>query len=124
MSRLSSPLRRLPRDRTRRQADRRIVRLQDQIRAIDYLCSGTLIRRMKQCGKPTCRCARDPGSRHGPYYEWGVMRNGRLVHRMVSIEQARFLRRAIASYRRVLRVLRQWEAQSMKTAELTFRRKR
>jgi hypothetical protein len=42
----------------------------------------------------------------------------------VSIEQARFLRRAIASYRRVLRVLRQWEAQSMKAAELTFRRKR
>jgi hypothetical protein len=52
------------------------------------------------------------------------MRDGRLVHRMVSVEQARFLRRAIASYRRVLRSLRQWEAQSMKTAGLTFRRKR
>lgn len=52
------------------------------------------------------------------------MRDGRLVHRMVSVEQARLLRRAITSDQRVLRVLRQWEAQSMKTAGLTFRRHR
>ena len=56
--------------------------------------------------------------------EWGVMHDGRLVHLMVSAEQARFLRQAIASYRRVLRFLREWEGQSMKAVGLTLRRKR
>ena len=40
---------------------------------MDYLCSGTLLRRMKMCGKPGCRCSEDPDARHGPYYEWGHM---------------------------------------------------
>ena len=55
---------------------------------IEYLCSGTLHMRMKVCGKPGCRCAQDPQARHGPYYEWGHMIGGKLVHRMVTPAQA------------------------------------
>jgi hypothetical protein len=33
----------------------------------------------------TGTCATDPSARHGPYYEWGHMRGGKLVHRSASV---------------------------------------
>jgi hypothetical protein len=87
-------------------------RIRDAIRAVDYLCSGTLVRRLKLCGKAGCRCAQDPAARHGPYYEWGHMKDGKLVHRMVSPPQAALLRQAIRNYRKVRRLLRAWEAET------------
>jgi hypothetical protein len=94
------------------QAQARIARVREAIQAVDYLCSGTLLRRTKLCGKLGCRCAQDPAARHGPYYEWGHMQGGKLVHRMVSARQAALLRAAIKNYRKVRRLLRAWEAET------------
>ena len=94
------------------QARERISRIRSDLAAIDYLCSGTLLERLKSCGKPECRCAHDPAARHGPYYEWGHMQRGKLVHRQLSAEQAALLRPAIANYRKVKKLLRAWEAQT------------
>ncbi len=94
-----------------------IARIRDQIRRLEYVCSGTLLKRRKVCGKPGCLCARDPAARHGPYYEWGYMKQGMQVHRMVSQEQARLLRRAIANYRAIRRLLKAWEAQTIRIIE-------
>ena len=33
----------------------RIARIRDTLGSVDYLCSGTLLERMKLCGKPGCR---------------------------------------------------------------------
>lgn len=95
-----------------RQARERIARIRETVNAVDYLCSGTLLERMKLCGKPGCRCAQDPAARHGPYYEWGHMKGGKLVHRTVSPQQAAMLRLAIANYRKVRKLLRTWEAET------------
>ena len=95
-----------------KQATQRIARLRESVGSIDYLCTGTLIKRMKQCGKPGCRCAHDPVARHGPYYEWGHMHRGKLVHRNVTPEQAVLLRLAIKNYRKVRQLLRDWEVQT------------
>lgn len=95
----------------------RIARLRERLNAIEYLCSGTLATRMKRCGKPGCRCATDPQARHGPYYEWGHMREGRLVHRSVSAEQAAALRLAITNYRKVRALLRDWEVETERLIE-------
>lgn len=67
---------------------------------------------MKLCGRASCACARDPTARHGPYYEWGFMRGGKLVHRQVSAQQAAALREAIANYRTVKQLLRDWEIET------------
>jgi hypothetical protein len=91
------------------EARERIAKIQAILSAMDYLCSGTLVRRMMRCGKPNCRCAQDRQARHGPYYEWGHMKGGKLVHRMVSPEQAAFLRLAIANYRKAKKLMRAWE---------------
>ena len=101
-------------DARRRAALERIAQIRGRIGTVERLCSGTLLRRTKVCGKPGCRCADDPTARHGPYYEWGRMKNGRLVHRMVSPAQAALLREAIGNYRTVRRLLRTWENETMK----------
>ena len=100
-----------------RAARERIAQIRDRIRTLEPLCSGTLLRRTKLCGKPGCRCAQDPTARHGPYYEWGRMKKGRLVHRMVSPAQAALLREAIANYRTLRRLLRAWENETVKLIE-------
>lgn len=92
------------------QARERIAHIRATLGAMDYLCSGTLLRRTKVCGKPGCRCAHDPDARHGPYYEWGHMKGGKLVHRMVTAEQAEILRLAIANYRNAKKLMKAWEA--------------
>jgi hypothetical protein len=110
-----------PSGRARRQSEtarRRIKELRDEIRKVDYVCSGTLHRRTKVCGKPTCRCAVDREARHGPYYEWSRLESGRLVHRLLTEEQAELLLRAIGNYRRVQRLLRHWEDQTLRVADV------
>jgi len=101
-----------------RAARARIGRIQDKVRAMDYVCSGTLVRRWKVCGKAVCRCHQDPAARHGPYYEWGYMEGGRQVHRMVSPAQAKLLRSAIRNYRTIRGLLRAWEAESVRLIDL------
>jgi hypothetical protein len=107
-----------------RQARLHIERIRAALAEIDYLCSGTLLQRTKLCGKPTCRCAQDPAARHGPYFEWGHMRDGRLVHRQVSAEQAELLRLAIENYRRVQQLLRDWETETEQLIDAELPRSR
>ncbi len=90
----------------------RIARLRETIGTLELLCSGSLSERMMKCGKPTCGCATDPLARHGPYYEWGRMRAGKLTHRYVTPEQAKALRQAIENHRLVKKLLRAWEVDS------------
>lgn len=91
---------------------RRIEEIRREIASVDYVCDGSLQRRTKVCGKPTCRCALDPADRHGPYYEWTRLRRGRFVHRVLSPEQAHLLARAVANGRRVRRLLARWSRES------------
>lgn len=94
------------------QARERIRRIRDALAAVDYLCSGTLLKSLMKCGQPSCRCHQDPAARHGPYYRWGHMKAGKLVHRYVSPEQAMVLRQAIANHRKVKKLMRAWEVET------------
>ena len=105
----------MPRKPTTQRTDaarQRIEKLRTTLSDIELLCSGTLSERMMKCGKPNCRCATDPSARHGPYFEWGRMRAGKIAHRYVTPEQAKVLRHAIDNYRLVKKLLRAWEADS------------
>jgi hypothetical protein len=79
---------------------------------MDLVCSGTLLERLKTCGKPNCRCAKDPEARHGPYHEWSRREDGRLAHSSVSPEQAKQLRQAISNYRKIQDLLKRWERET------------
>lgn len=93
--------------RARLRARTRAIR--KELAALDYLASGTLHHRTKVCGKPTCRCANDPAARHGPYHEWGRMRDGKLVQSTVTAQQAKLLERGIANHQRAKALLAEWE---------------
>ena len=100
------------------QARERIDRIRQALGEIDILCSGTLLRRMKVCGKPGCRCAHDPQARHGPYYEWGHMKGGVLVHRSLTPQQAEILQLAIDNHRKAKKLMRAWEEETERLIDL------
>ncbi len=95
-------------------AHERIEAIRAEIAGYEFVASGSLTRRMRRCGKPNCRCAKDPLARHGPYFEWGRMEGGRLVSTNVSEEEAVQLRDAMDNYRRIKRQLRRWERESVR----------
>jgi hypothetical protein len=53
---------------TRREDSQRRRRLlHEQLRALSFepLMRGTIVQRLRKCGKANCACAVDPGARHG-----------------------------------------------------------
>jgi hypothetical protein len=100
------------------QARDNIDRIRQALGEIDTVCSGTLLKRMKVCGKPGCRCAQDPLARHGPYYEWGHMKGGVLVHRSVTPQQAEMLQLAIGNHRKAKKLMRAWEEETERLIDL------
>lgn len=100
------------------QAHEKIDRIRQALGEMDTLCSGTLLTRMKVCGKPGCRCAQDPQARHGPYYEWGHMKGGVLVHRSVTPQQAEMLQSAIGNHRKAKKLMRAWEEETERLIDL------
>jgi hypothetical protein len=98
-----------PSKQTAEHARKRIAELHAELAAMDLVCSGTLLKRMKTCGRSTCSCAQDPTACHGPYYEWTHRKGGKLAHRVVSPDQANLLRKAIANHRHLRKILLAWE---------------
>ena len=86
-----------------------IKAIQQELARLDLICAGSLQKRTKLCGKPNCRCARDPSARHGPYYEWSWREGRRMVHRVISKSQAHNLAWAIKNYRKAQDLLAKWE---------------
>ena len=97
----------------------KIAEIQRTLSAMEYLSSGTLLKRMKLCGNPRCHCASDPAARHGPYFEWSYLKAGKLHHRTLTPAQAEIMRLAIANQRKAKKLMRVWEAQTLNLIELT-----
>jgi hypothetical protein len=91
----------------------RTEELRRSIAAMDFVTSGTLLTRTKVCGRPNCRCAEDVNARHGPYYEWTRRSEGRLLHHVISADQANLVKHAIQNHRAIERLLDQWEAETV-----------
>ena len=104
MKRSKRPSRTRVRERTRA--------LRRAINALDFVASGTVHKRTKVCGRPNCRCAVDPVARHGPYYEWTRRQDGRLLHSVVTPEQAEVFTQAIQNYREIQQLLARWERET------------
>jgi len=92
-----------------------IRRIRQTITEMDLVCTGTLLKRWKLCGRPNCRCAQDPTARHGPYYEWSHRRDGRLRHNLLNPQQAQQMTRAIHNQRKILALLARWSLETART---------
>src|SRR5260370_42365505 len=52
-----------------------------------FAMPGNLTHRTMRCGKPACRCARDPDRLHGPYHQWTRKIGGKTVTINLTDEQ-------------------------------------
>lgn|SRR5579859_4319903 len=102
-----------PMSKGHRKAAEAIREIRRRVGEFELVCSGTLLRRYKTCGRSSCRCARDPDARHGPYYEWSRLENGRLAHTTLSTEEGQQMAQAIRNYRWLRRLTRVWERASL-----------
>lgn len=94
----------MPSDREDLQRRRR--RLGEQFRALSFvpLMRGSLVERVRRCGRPNCACARDPEARHGGLF-LTVQLDGRTQAVHVRPEDEDNIRKAIAAYRELWEII-------------------
>ena len=92
---------------------RRYARLKAQLRALGFICLGSLRERWFTCGKPGCRCQQHPAQPHGPYYHWTRKVAGRTEGRILSAGGAPLYRQGIRNHRRLDTLLAQMREVSL-----------
>ena len=101
-----------------KQLQRSIKRIKRQIAELGPLRPGTLYARYSVCGKPGCRCARKRKPiKHGPYHYLSWTFEGKSYTEFVPAERLQQLRKELSNYNRLMKLLRQWIAASMKAAK-------
>src|SRR5712692_1112814 len=96
---------------------KRLKTIREEIAEIDYVCYGTLQRRIKICGKPNCACATDKRARHGPYYQWKRLHKGRVIQTSLPPAVVPAFINAVGNYRRLRRLLRLWAKEFLNTVK-------
>ena len=90
----------------RQETERRRRRYREQLRglSLEPLMRGSLVERLRRCGRPNCACARDPAARHGGRFLTIHLR-GRTEAVHVRPEDEEYVRAALAAYQRLWEVI-------------------
>lgn len=80
--------------------------LHEQLRALTHgsLMRGTIVERLRTCGKPNCACASDPAARH-PGKVLTVFLNGRTQTLSLRKEDEARVQQAIEAYERAWEII-------------------
>ena len=80
--------------------------LREQLRALSFapLMRGTVVERLRRCGRAGCACARDPAARHGSKV-LVVHLEGRVQSVYLRPEEVAAVQRAIAAYSRAWEII-------------------
>jgi hypothetical protein len=76
-----------------------------------------------KCGQKHCRCATDSEFRHGPYYRWSGLLDGRRTTVNLSKEEAKECQRRINNWRKLQKQLASITDQALQGAPWTTRKK-
>ena len=81
-------------------------RLREEMRALSRvpLMRGTVVERLRRCGKSSCACAEDPGARHGGRF-LTVALAGRTQALHVRPDDEVQVRAALAAYKRMWEII-------------------
>jgi hypothetical protein len=90
----------------REETQRRRRRLHEQLQALsgEPLMRGSIVERLRRCGRPNCACARDPEARHGGKV-LTVHLEGRTHALHLRPEDEARVRQAIMAYGRVWEII-------------------
>lgn len=91
-------------ERTQTQRRRRLLREELRALSVAPLMRGSLVERLRRCGRATCACAHDPGRRHGGLF-LTVQLGGRTQALHVRPEDEPTVRAAITAYGRLWEVI-------------------
>ena len=109
-------------DRRERQAVQRLdaeyAELKQQLLEIGFALQGSLTERWMECGKATCACREDDGSRHGPYFQWSWKVGGKTKSVFLNPEQAMLCKEWIANNRRLERIVKRMRSISLRMSQL------
>lgn len=87
--------------------------VREQITELDYILTGTILKKYGPCGKEGCCCARDKEHWHGPYYIWTRKENGKTVTKSLSVSQAQFCKKAISNMKKLKMQIERWKKESV-----------
>jgi hypothetical protein len=96
-----------------------IQNLKTQLGALGPLRPGSLSRQYHICRKAGCRC-QDPQKPkpHGPYYHLDYVHHGKKTTRFVRAEQLPQVRRELANFKKLRRLVDHWITLSLKRVEV------
>jgi len=99
--------------------EQKIENLKTQLGALGPLRPGSLSRQYHVCRKPGCRC-QDPHKprRHGPYYHLDYVHHGKKTTRFIRAPQLPDVRRQLANFKKLRRLVDQWVTLSLERAEI------
>jgi hypothetical protein len=102
---------------SRKQAARRLQKLQAQLAEVGFALPGTINIAMNRCGKQNCACRQDPPRLHGPYITWTRKVSGKTITRRLTPEQLKRYQPWFENDRRLRQLTKELEALSLKAAE-------
>ena len=90
----------------RGQIARRRRRLREELRTLSHqpLMRGSVVERLRRCGRSNCACARDPGARHGGTFLTVHLQGATQAVHLRPEDQAA-VRAAVAAYQRLWTVI-------------------
>ncbi len=80
--------------------------LKSQLKDIGYVMQGSVVRRTKRCGHPSCRCQSGPEYEHGPYYQWTRKVKAKTVTKVLTPTEARTYKEFIQNERRLRKLIK------------------
>ena len=92
-----------------------------ELDGLGFISPGSLVSRETSCGKPGCRCQGDPPRRHGPYWQWSRLKDGKTLSRRLGDKEAVLYRQWIANKHYLDAVVTQMEEVSAKAGEILLR---
>lgn len=88
-----------------------------KVAEMDYILTGTILKKFSMCGKKTCACKEDKKNWHGPYYIWTRKENGKTVTKSLSATQVKMCKKALANKKKLNEIIEQWMRESIEALD-------
>lgn len=98
--------------------------IQELEQAAQSMAQGSLSEVTRQCGDPSCACARDPARRHGPHLYFNFNAEGKARSVYVPAAQGETLRSARAAWLRFQAIAAQISASNRERLLRTLKREK
>ncbi|MCP4678786.1 MAG: hypothetical protein GY854_25525 [Deltaproteobacteria bacterium] len=94
------------------------TKIKSEFEEIDFVLQGSVVERWKKCGKPACRCHKNPDEWHGPYHQWSWKSGGRTSSLSLSREQADLCREWVENNRRLEGIVKKLRSLSSRAVRI------